>query len=229
MKQQKIFRFTIYILGFVVLALGIISNTKSGLGVTPIISIPYAISLIINSNFGNASMIMYTVLAIVEYIVKGRKFKLYDLLQIPLSFFLTRLFNLFGSFLPDAHTVPMRILCLVVGIVCTGIGAAMSMNARLVPNPGDGIIQAISDRSRKNPGLVKNIFDIGCVTITILIGLLSTGHIVGVNIGTLCAMIGVGRVIAIYDHFLLTKTDKLSGITDDDEDDMSEEIGEMAE
>jgi len=229
LKQQKIFRFSIYILGFVVLALGIISNTKSGLGVTPIISIPYAISLIINFNFGNASMIMYTVLAIVEYIVKGRKFKLYDLLQIPLSFFLTRLFNLFGSFLPDAQTVPMRIFCLVVGIVCTGIGAAMSMNARLVPNPGDGIIQAISDRSKKNPGLVKNIFDIGCVTLTVLIGLLSTGHIVGVNIGTLCAMIGVGRVIAIYDHFLLTKTDKLSGITDDDEDYMSDEIGEMAE
>ncbi|MGN0241728.1 MAG: YitT family protein [Candidatus Weimeria sp.] len=229
MKQKKIFRFTIYILGFVVLALGIICNTKSGLGVTPIISIPYSISLIIDFNFGNASMIMYTVLAIIEYIVKGRNFKLYDLLQIPLSFFLTRLFNLFSSFLPDAHTIPMRILCLIIGIVCTGIGAAMSMNARLVPNPGDGIVQAISDRSKKNPGLVKNIFDIGCVTITILIGILSTGHIIGVNVGTLCAMIGVGRVIAIYDRFLLAKTDRLSGISEDDDDDMSDEAAEPAE
>lgn len=214
MKNKKIFRFTMYIMGFVVLALGIISNTKSGLGVTPIISIPYVFSLVFKLNFGDASMVMYVLLAVVEYIVKGKNFKLYDLLQIPLSFFLTRLFNLFGIFLPDAHTVPMRIVCLAVGITCTGIGAAMSMNARLVPNPGDGIIQAISDRSKKNAGLVKNIFDIGCVATTLLIGLLSSGHIVGVNIGTFAAMICVGRVIAIYDKFLLIKTNELSGIGD---------------
>lgn len=79
MKNKKIFRFTMYIMGFVVLALGIISNTKSGLGVTPIISIPYVFSLVFKLNFGNASMVMYVLLAVVEYIVKGKNFKLYDL------------------------------------------------------------------------------------------------------------------------------------------------------
>lgn len=215
MKKQSLFRWMIYLLGFVMLALGIISNTKSGLGASPIVSIPYTFSLMTGFNFGNASMIMYIVIAIIEYVVKGHHFHWYDLLQIPLAFFLTRLFNLFGSFIPNAQTLPMRLACLALGVICTGIGAAMSMNARLIPNPGDGIVQAIADRLNNNAGLVKNVFDITCVTISVIAGLMNSGHLLGVSIGTFVAMIGVGRVIAIYNKFFLKKTAVLSGIAND--------------
>jgi uncharacterized membrane protein YczE len=46
--------------------------------------------------------------------------------------------------LPDAVFIPARIICLIIGIALTGIEAAMNLNARLVPNPGDGIVQAIA-------------------------------------------------------------------------------------
>lgn len=43
----------------------------------------------------------------------------------------------------------------------TGIGAALSLNMRIVPNPGDGIVQAIADCTRKSVGFTKNCVDIG--------------------------------------------------------------------
>lgn len=205
-------RWLLYILGLMIIALGIILNTKSAFGVTPIISVPYCVSIIRHMNFGNASLVMYVILAIVEYILKGRNFRLYDLLQIPLSIGFTRLFNLFGALLPEPGSIGGRIICLVFGIIFTGVGAAMSMNARLVPNPGDGIVQAISDRVGKKVGICKNVFDIGCVTLTILIGVLSTGHLVGVGIGTIAAMVGVGRVIAAYNALFGQKSADLMGI-----------------
>lgn len=195
-------RWSMYILGMVILSLGIILNTKSGLGVSPIISVPYTFSAIFSLNFGNASMVMYVVLAIVEYILKGKNFRAYDLLQIPLSFAVTRLFNVFGALLPDVNTLGGRFLVLAAGIVLTGIGAAMSLNARLVPNPGDGIVQAIADRAGKGTGICKNIFDLGCVAFSCVTGLLLSGHLAGIGIGTVCAMIGVGRVIFAYNHLI---------------------------
>lgn len=210
--RKRAVRWGLYLAGFVVLALGIILNTKSDFGVSPIISIPYSISQIRNLNFGDASLVMYVVLAVIEYIVKGKNFKLYDLLQIPLSIGLTRLFNLFGAYLPDPSNLGGRILCLVFGIIFTGVGAAMTMNARLVPNPGDGIVQAISDRVGRKVGICKNIFDVGCVTLTCIIGLTSTGHLVGVGIGTVAAMLGVGRVIAAYNTLFGKRTAALMGI-----------------
>lgn len=212
MNRTVFMRWFLYILGFVALALGIILNTKSAFGVTPIISVPYCISMIHHLNFGNASLIMYVILAVVEYILKGKNFKLYDLLQIPLSIVLTRLFNFFEAELPDPTNMAGRIVCLIFGVIFTGLGAALSMNARLVPNPGDGIIQAISDRIHKKVGICKNCFDVGCVILTALIGLVSTGHLVGIGLGTIAAMIFVGRVIALYNTLFAKKAGELMGV-----------------
>lgn len=210
--SKNVNRGVLYVLSLIILAFGIICNTKSDFGVTPIISVPYAISVIKGFNFGNTSMVMYVILAVVEYLLKWEKFKLYDVLQIPLSFVFTRMFNIFGQYLPDASGLGGRIFFLIIGITCTGIGAGMSLNCRLVPNPGDGIVQAISDRVHKSVGFVKNVIDFTCVAITCAIGFAATGHLVGVGVGTVCAMIGVGRVIAVYNHFFREKSLTLMGL-----------------
>jgi uncharacterized membrane protein YczE len=210
--MKKTARFLFYLVGMTILSLGIVLNTKSSFGVTPIISVAYALSIIHKWNFGNASFVMYCVLAAIEYAFKGKNFRLYDLLQIPLSIVVTRFFNLFGAILPDVTSLPARITCLILGIALTGIGAAMNVNARLVPNPGDGIVQAISDRLGKRMGNVKNVFDIFCVALTLLIGLLSTGRPVGIGIGTVAAMIGVGRFMYLYNSLFRKAQLRLSGL-----------------
>ena len=210
--MQKLLRAVFYFSGLIILSLGIILNTKSAFGVTPIISIAYCLSLLHDWNFGNTSFVMYCVLAAIEYVVKGKRFRAIDLLQIPLSVVLTRFFNLFGALLPHVTSLPARILCLILGIAFTGIGAAMNVDTRLIPNPGDGIVQSIADRLGKKMGNVKNVFDLFCVTLTILLGVVSTGHPVGVGIGTIAAMIGVGRFIWIYNRLFQQKQLQLTGV-----------------
>lgn len=213
------------------MALGLTLNTKAGLGVSPIISVSYSISEISGCNFGDTTLILYCIFVVLELIihsVRGRKnpqknqklILLMDILQIPLSLIFTRFLNLFASFFPDfssgadnweAH-FPLRLLVLILAIVCTGIGAAMSLSMRIVPNPGDGIVQAIADGIHKNVGFTKNCFDLLNITITITLGLLLADHLVGVGIGTVLAVIGVGRVIALFQHLAGEKMTGLSGI-----------------
>ena len=229
-KNKLIIRWIFYLAGLMILALGIMLNTKSNLGVSPIISVPYSISHIIGFNFANMTMIVYFTFVVIEMIIhilwyifdkKDAKFLgtylLRDALQIPVSILFTRFLNIFQKLMPSINNnMPLQLLLLIVAIILTGIGAAMSLNMRIIPNPGDGIVQAISDTTRlkgregKGVGFCKNCFDIFNVCTTFTIGMV-TGHpLLGLGLGTIFAMLGVGRVIAVFNKLFKAKMDKLA-------------------
>ena len=218
-----------YLAGLLILAMGLTLNTKAGLGVSPIISVSYSVSQIFGLNFGNVTMAQYSLFVVVELVLhslrKGdrdrqgtRMVLVMDLLQIPLSLVFTRFLNLFGALVPDVaagtaswrENLPVRLAVLVLAILCTGVGASMSLSMRIVPNPGDGIVQAIADWLRKPIGLTKNGFDLANITLTILLGLALAGRVVGVGIGTVVAVVGVGRVMALFQHLAGRKMAALS-------------------
>lgn len=220
------YRAGFYALGLLVLAMGLTLNTKAGLGVSPIISIAYSVSEILQMNFGDMTLILYTVFVGIQLLLHlynkaERRILLADLLQLPLSLIFTRFLNLFSEKIPNFATdyphqfpgsFPARLLILLLALLLTGIGAALSLNMRIIPNPGDGIVQTISDVVGKSVGLVKNLFDISCVLIATCIGLFFRGNLIGIGIGTLLAMLGVGRVIAVFNHFLAPSIADLTGL-----------------
>lgn len=53
-----------YVCGMIILSEGVVLNTKSLMGVSPIISVPYVISIIGGFNFGDAAMATYVVIAL---------------------------------------------------------------------------------------------------------------------------------------------------------------------
>ena len=66
MKQKWAVRIGVYAAGLLILALGIIFNTKSGLGVSPIISVAYSTSIVSGLNFGNVTFALYVLFVLVE-------------------------------------------------------------------------------------------------------------------------------------------------------------------
>lgn len=229
MKKENIYRVAFYLLGMIVLAAGITLNTKTNLGVSPIISVSFCFSQISGINVGNATFLWYSTLVLFEVIIhifiNKKKLIPYDILQIVVSLIFTRFMNLYSNIIPNLtidvvgsfwSSMSGKLIALIVAIVLTGIGAALSLNARIIPNPGDGIVQAISDLIGKSTGFCKNGVDIMCVIISIVMGMLLVHQILGIGIGTILAMIGVGRVIAIFNHFTMKPIQNLSGINPSD-------------
>ena len=200
MKKENGVRGWIYGGGLLILALGITLTTKSGLGISPIISVPYAVSQLSGWNFGNMTFLFYGVLVLAQWVLRGKAFRAYDWLQLVLSLVFTRFLNLFSACIPMAQGWRAQFGVLLAGIVLTGIGAAMSVDVRLIPNPGDGIVQALADRFRRELGFCKNVVDLSCVALTIIVSLLFAGKIVGIGIGTICAMVLTGRVIWLFNR-----------------------------
>lgn len=207
-------RIVIYTAGMAVLAFGIILNTKTGLGVTPVIQPAFVVSVIMERSFGNIALIWYAIMIAMEVLIHIsmggdglKRIVLKDVLQFPVIILFTRLMNIFSMWipaLPDDNvyamgpTLALRVLMLIVAVICTGVGAAMSLDMRLLPSPADGLVQAISDKTGKSLGFVKNIFDASCLILGAAISLACGRGLIGIGIGTLVAAIGIGRTIAVY-------------------------------
>ena len=210
MRQLR--RILFYLIGQIVLATGLTLSTKVNLGVSPILSIAYCASVITGRAIGDTSLIVYIICIIAEIILHARqdmqpeqrkKVFILDLLQLPLSLVFTRVMNLFAGIIPTpSGTLFLRIPLLILAIFCVGVGAAMTLDMRLIANPADGIVQVISDVSGLKLGLTKNIVDISCVILTAIASFILTHRIIGIHVGTLLAMFGTGRVIAVFNRIM---------------------------
>ena len=209
-QKNTIARIFFYILGICTLALGLTLSTKTKLGASAIIAVAFSISEISGIQLGDATFLLYCFFIAVEIVLHllpgkrapsdKRKALIIDVLQLPFSVFFTRLLNVYAAWIPVPEQLAVRIGVLVLAIVLIGVGAALTLDMRLVASPGDGIVQAISDRSGLELGLTKNIVDICCVAFTCLLTLVCVRHIIGIGIGTLAGMLGTGRVIAIFNR-----------------------------
>ena len=112
------------------------------------------------------------------------------------------LLNVLSAWIPAAETIPSRAAVLLISVILVGIGAALSLDMRIIANPGDGLVQAVADRAGIDLGLSKNIVDITCVTFTCILSMAAAHEILGVGLGTLIAMLGIGRVIALVNKLL---------------------------
>lgn len=217
-RRKLINRLLSYGLGIVILALGITLNTKTGLGVSALVSIAYTVANAWKLNFALMTFLLYTCFALIEvglkwgFLPQLRKVLWKDLLQIPFSLAFSLLLNVFGGIIPVAEHVGAQIVMLVLAIVCTGIGAAMIVDMHLIPNPADGLAQTLGMVTKKGMGLGKNLLDCSCVGISAVIGLVARGRLIGIGIGTIAAMIGVGRVVALFNRCFETKLCRTAGV-----------------
>ena len=217
-RRKLINRLLSYGLGIVILALGITLNTKTGLGVSALVSIAYTVANAWNLNFALMTFLLYTCFALIEvglkwgFLPQLRKVLWKDLLQIPFSLAFSLLLNVFGGIIPVAEHVGAQIVMLVLAIVCTGIGAAMIVDMHLIPNPADGLAQTLGMVTKKGMGLGKNLLDCSSVGISAVIGLVARGRLIGIGIGTIAAMIGVGRVVALFNRCFETKLCRTAGV-----------------
>lgn len=158
-------------------------------------------------------MALYVIFVLLQLIIRGKDRRYYDLLQIPLSLIFIRFMNLFNDKITVApDTFAGQLFLLFAAVTLTGIGAAMSVNMHIIPNPGDGIVAAIAEVAHKEMGGVKNIFDLVNIGITFCIGLLSGHFLLGIGIGTVLAVIGVGRVVAVFNFLCKKKMAVLAGL-----------------
>lgn len=213
--KKTILRWSVYLLGLFSLAFGIALSVKTALGISAISSVAVSISEIWGLNLGVISFLEYAVFVAAQFALWGRNSRVIDLLQLAVSVVFSWALDAIVNAIPydaAAHGFGMNFALLLASVVFIGVGVSASLNMDLIPNPGEGIVQALSERTGWSQGLTKNAFDIGCACVTAALGLVFARRLVGVGIGTVVSMLGVGRVVALFNHFVMKKLRVAAGV-----------------
>ncbi|MCQ2505015.1 MAG: DUF6198 family protein [Saccharofermentans sp.] len=199
-KSAKIvIRYIVLIIGLLFSGIGVAFTKRGDLGVSPISSTANVISIKFDFwTMGTWLIVWNCILILAQIFLLRRNFKIYQLLQIPLSF-LFGWFTDFGMWLVSFIPVPnyaVRFSLLLAGIVILAFGISLSVIANVIMNSGEALVKAISDTVNKEFGHVKVVFDISCVLTAVILSLiLFGGRIVGAREGTIISAIFTGLVV----------------------------------
>ena len=192
-------RFLLFLLSLFFTALGVALTKHGALGVSPISSVGNVMSCRFPAlSLGNWLILWNCLLILGQMLLLGRRFRLFQLLQLPLSF----LFGWFTDFglwcvaaLP-AERYALRLLWVFCGIAVLAFGVSLAVIADVIMNSGEAFVKAVTDRFGGNFGSVKVGFDVACVLLSVGLSLLLfEGEIVGTREGTILTALLTGFAV----------------------------------
>lgn len=214
MKKKELFRrYIVFIIGLFFAGIGVAFTKHSDLGVSPISSVANVMSLKYSViSLGTWLIIWNCVMIIAQIVILRKDFKLYQLLQIPLSF-------LFGWFtdlgmkcvsLIQLNNYLTKILMLIIGIIILAFGISLSVIADVIMNSGEALVKAVSEKSHLEFGYVKVGFDVFCVISAIILSMIFfDGKIIGTREGTIISALCTGIVIKFITKYIRKYVDKI--------------------
>lgn len=82
-KGSRLFvRISAYVIGLLIMTLGVAISVKSNLGVSPVSSIPYTITCVVGLEMGKATILFHVVLVLFQILLLRRAFQAKNLFQI---------------------------------------------------------------------------------------------------------------------------------------------------
>jgi len=206
MRIRLALRYTILLCGLFFMGLGISLTTKSNLGITPISSLPYVLSMIAPLTFGEFTFLLSLFFVSVQIMLLRNTFPRLQYLQVLVG-------ALFGAFVDlgmflcswiNPHSYGHKVAVLLIGSVVLALGVYLEVIANVIINPGEGAVRTIAKKTGIRFGSVKVLFDGTLTVIAVILSLAAFGSIRGIREGTIISALLVGSITNGF-HFAVSR------------------------
>lgn len=197
-------RVVCYVLGLFLLALGVSFSIQADLGVSPVSSLPYALTLTLGLSIG-ITTVLANILFIVFQVILN---KVVDLKDFSLQLFIAFLFGFFMDaslflvkLLPKPETLLGQSAYLIISLFIVAIGLLNYFVAKLPLMPYDALTYVISERFKLVYSRAKVTSDLINVGVAGAICLLSIQSFGSIGIGTVVAAYFLGKILGMFMKF----------------------------
>lgn len=211
MKNLKV-RIPMYFIGLFILTIGIAFSVKSDLGVSPVSSIPYTLTVVWGVEMGFATVLFHIALVLIQFLLLRKRFKPKNLLQIAVGIvfgLFTSLCNYLVMLIPSSENIFVRIIMLIISIIVVAVGIFFYVPADIMPLAGEGTMLAISQVTGLKFSTVKIGFDITVSLISLVVCLITVHGMGSVGAGTIVSAVMTGVVLKILNKLFEDKRDRL--------------------
>ena len=193
------------------MTLGVAISVKSDLGVTPISSIPYTMTVVTGMELGLATMLFSVAVVLLQIVMLRKDYKPVNLLQIPIGvvfgLFLTACGKLMNIF-PDPQNAVLKFALMLFSTVFVAFGVFLYVPTGFVPLAPEGFLVAASKLTKLKFGTVKVICDVAMVIISLVTCLIAIKFLGSVGVGTIVAAILVGTEVKLFTKWFGEKRDR---------------------
>lgn len=203
-----------YLFGLFVMTVGIAFSIKSNLGISPVSTIPYTMTVVWGVEIGLATIIFHCILVLIQFILLRDKFGWDNFAQI----FVGIIFGYFTSFsvglmsfIPDSTNILISLTYMAISIVVIAFGIFLYLPPNLIPLAGEGAMQAVSIVFKNPFPKVKVGFDICMVVISAVTCIIFVHSLGSVGLGTIISAVLVGTTL----NYIVKLYKKITGKTVD--------------
>mgnify|MGYP003586356025 CR=1 FL=1 len=199
-KKKMAIRYGIFILGLFFMGFGIALTAKSGLGTTPISSVPMVLSQILPLSFGTVAMLLSVAFVLIQLPLLGKDFRKEHASQLIIAPFFGYFIDLglavFNGLEPSTYWA--HLVALLGGIALLSLGVYCQVLGDVIINPAESVVKILSDRTGMKFGNMKILFDGTLLLIAISLSLWTFGNVNGMREGTLAVAFGTGTFVKGY-------------------------------
>ena len=195
MNKNTVIRLVFYLVGLAIMTIGIAVSVKSDLGVSPVSTIPYTMTVVWGIEMGIATIIFHIALVLIQFLLLRKDFKANILLQVPVGIlfgFLTSASLFLATFIPTPEGIVEQLILSLISVVLIAIGIFMYVPANFIPLAGEGAMLAVSKVTKIKFSTAKMCFDISMVVISLITCLALIQSFGSIGIGTIIAAFLVG-------------------------------------
>lgn len=194
------FRFLIFFIGVLFMALGIALTTKPNLGTTPISALPFVASLGLPFSLGFFTGAVNLAMVGAQKVLLKERFARIQYLQIPVACAFGLLIDFWMGVLPDPSADPYLLKCvyLAAGAFVLAFGVFVEVSANVVVMPGEGMVLALAVVLQRDFGTLKVVFDTTLVVLAALLSLVLFHDIQGLREGTVFSALLVGFLVKMF-------------------------------
>lgn len=209
--MKNLVRILVYCVGLFVMAVGVTFSVKSNLGVSPVNSIPYVVSIISGLDQGLCVSMIFCSYIILQVFILRKDFKIQSFLQVicaSLFGYFVSFSNMLFYFEPSENYV-IRLVYMLISVLFVGIGVFLYLEARLIPLPAEGVMMALKEKTVFEFHNIKIGFDVFTVVVAAVVSFIFLDSIYGVREGTFIAAILVGKVVGMIPKLMKKEVEKL--------------------
>ena len=200
---SKIKSLVVLFVGISLMSIGIALAKLAQLGTSPISSIPNVMSYITPLSIGNLTMIFMVLMIFLQMVIL-REVNLPIILQIVPGLAFGGLIDVFVGVFTNLGLPALmghyleQLAFTLLGMVVLSLGVFFEVNSRSILMPGEGLVVALTLRTKKPFGKLKMYTDLTMVAVALVISLLYFQGLVGIREGTIIAALFTGRLVTLY-------------------------------
>lgn len=203
---RTVLRMAMYLAGVVILALGMVVQIESGLGVASLTCFAQVIADILGTSLGSMITATYCTYIVAQALILRRQFQPRILLEVFFSAVIGIFTDFFMAVMPiHPEGLPAQVATMVFSLVLISFGVSLVVNMGVVPNAPDGLVQVISEKLRRRFGDVKVVFDTSHVVVALVLSWTVLHTIDAFGVTTVIAALFLGKFINVMNGLFAAK------------------------